>query len=262
MLVCHGLADSRRCVHTLADPARAAGLRLIGPDRPGIGWTGWRELSQVSDWVVDGVAVLDALEVERAAVVGISGGGPFAAACAAALPGRITALVLIGALGSVEWGISGMAAGERFSLALAARVPGFGGWFLGRLADLARYSPRLFLELATVELPRVDREALGNPVQREAFLEGYLEAFRHGDAGVRQDLRVLTRAWGFRLEGIEVPTWVHHGDADTTVPQAHAERYAQAIPGARLRVHAGQGHFSLLSGAGDELLRGLTSAGG
>jgi pimeloyl-ACP methyl ester carboxylesterase len=70
---------------------------------------------------------------------------------------------------------------------------------------------------------------------------------------VAQDLRVLTRPWGFELGAIQVPTWVHHGDADTTVPVQHAELFAAAIPGARLQLHPGHGHFSILDATRDIL---------
>lgn len=262
VLVCHGLADSRRCVRPLREAAAEHSLRLIAPDRPGIGDSESRALECVADWVPDAVTLLNALGVDRAAVLGISGGGPFAAACAAALPGRIRALALVSALGVAEWGSGGMAIGERLSLALAARAPWFGGWSLGRLAALARHSPGRFLDLATVELPRVDREALGRPDQREAFVQGYLDAFRQGDRGVRQDLRVLTRQWGFELGSIVVPTWVHHGDADSTVPADHARRFAEAIPRARLELHPGHGHFSLLTAGAGLVLGSLNSGGG
>jgi pimeloyl-ACP methyl ester carboxylesterase len=198
------------------------------------------------DWVHDAAAVLDALGLASAAVMGISGGGPFAAACAAALPSRVRCLVLVSSLGMVEWGTDGMASGERVSLAVAQHVPGFGGWFLGRLAQLARTAPRLFIKIVTIELAQVDRDALQQGEECDVFIESYREAFRRGSAGAAQDLRLLTRPWGFALGSIRAPTWVHHGEADTTVPPEHAERFASAIPTARLQLHPGHGHFSLL----------------
>ncbi len=140
-----------------------------------------------------------------------------------------------------------MAAGQRAALQIARHAPAFGGWFLGRLATLARQAPGLFLRLATSEMPASDRCALAQSDARAAFLATYLQAFHRGSWGVGQDLRVLTRPWGFDLESIRVPTSIHHGDADTTVPLQHARRFAAAIPGARLHVHPGQGHFSILT---------------
>lgn len=245
LLLCHGLADSRLFADFLAPVGQASGLLLVAPDRPGTGRSDFRPLSCVVDWAAEAESVLDALGLDHAAVLGISAGGPFAAACAAALPARIRALVLVSSLGQLGWGTRGMAAGERMSLLVASRAPTFGGWFLGRLAALARRSPELFLRIATSELPKADRAALKQPEERTAFVAGYLEAFRHGSAGVAQDLRVLTRPWGFELSAIRVPTWIHHGDADTTVPLRHAHRFAAAISDAELVVHPGQGHFSL-----------------
>lgn len=256
VLFCHGLADSRLSVNLFTQAARELGLRLVAPDRPGMGGTDPRRLPRLADWAEDAALVLDALAVESAAVLGISAGGPFAAACAARLPGRIRSLTLVCALGPPGWPARGMAPGQRMALQAARHAPAFGGWFLGRLAVLARRRPRLFLRLAASELPGTDRRALGQPGMREAFLAGYAEAFRRGSGGVAQDLRVLTRPWGFELGCITVPAWVHHGDADTTVPPQHARLFAEAIPGAQLQLHPGHGHFSIL-GAAREMLAAL-----
>jgi pimeloyl-ACP methyl ester carboxylesterase len=146
-----------------------------------------------------------------------------------------------------------MAPGQRVALQVARHAPAFGGWFLGRLAVLARGRPEMFLRLATSELPGVDCRALEQPGMREAFLAAYAEAFRRGSRGVAQDLRVLTRPWGFELSSIKVPTSIHHGDADTVVPPQHAQLFASAIPGAQLHLHSRHGHFSILDAAGEML---------
>jgi pimeloyl-ACP methyl ester carboxylesterase len=256
VLFCHGLADSRLSARLFGPAARELGLRVLAPDRPGTGGTDPRRLRGLADWAEDAVLVLDALGAGSAALLGVSAGGPFAAACAARIPGRVRGLVLVSPLGPPGWPTRGMAPGERLSLEITRHAPGFGGWFLGRLAALAGRSPRLFLRLATSELPGVDRRALGQPGLRDSFLANYLEAFRRGSGGVAQDLRLLTRPWGFELGAIRVPTVVCHGDADTTVPPRHARLFADAIPGARLQLHPGHGHFSIL-GAAQEMLAPL-----
>ena len=257
VLFCHGLADSRLSAYWFERAARELGLCLVAPDRPGTGGTDLRPLSRLADWAEDAALVLDALGVGAAALFGVSGGGPFAAACAAAMPGRVRSLTLVSPLGLPGWPTRGMASGERMSLALARQVPGFGGWFLGRLAVLARRSPRAFFGLTATSLSDVDNDALNQPGARESFLINDLEAFRRGSGGVAQDLRVLTRAWGFDLGAIKVPTLIRHGDADLTVPLRHARLYAEAIPGAQLQIHPGHGHFSIL-GIGRDLLAPLT----
>ncbi|MEU1623218.1 alpha/beta fold hydrolase [Streptomyces sp. NPDC005722] len=258
VLLCHGLADSRLAVHGFAGAAHALGLRFIAPDRPGIGGTDTRRLTRVVDWVAEAALVLDALDVGSVALLGVSGGGAFAAACASELADRVRSLLLIAPLGPPAWPTRGMAAGQRASLQIARCAPAFGGWFMGRLATLARREPVLFVRLATSEMPVSDRLALAQPDEREAFVTNYREAFHHGSRGVAQDLRVLTRPWGFDLESIRVPTLIHHGDADTTVPLQHGRRFAAAIPGARLHVHPGEGHFSILT-APEQMLAALAA---
>jgi pimeloyl-ACP methyl ester carboxylesterase len=253
VLFCHGLADSRLSARVFGPAARELGLRLVAPDRPGIGGTDPRRLRRLADWAEDAALVLDALVPGSAAVLGISGGGPFAAACAARLPGRVRSLTLICPLGPPRWPTRGMTPGQRLVLPVARHAPAFGGWFLGRLAALARRSPGLFLRLAASGLPGPDRRALAQPGMRAAFLAGYAEAFRRGSRGVAQDLRVLMRPWGFELGSISVPVSIHHGDADKTVPPRHARLLAEVIPGARLQLHPGHGHFSLLGTAQDML---------
>lgn len=245
VLFCHGLADSRLSAHRMGQMVVEAGLRLIAPDRPGTGGTTPRRLDCVADWVEDAGEILDTLGVGPAHLLGISGGGAFAAACAARMPERFTGLVLVAPLGPPEWPTDGMEPWQRRSMRLGVRAPGFGGWFLARMGMLARRDPELYFHIITAHMPAADRAALAQPDVRRDFLDNYLEAFRQGSGGVAQDLRLLTRPWGFDLGAIPLPTVVHHGGADTTVPLQHAQRWVAAIPGARLEVHPGHGHFSI-----------------
>ena len=199
LVLSHGLSDSRRSARILDATARDLGLLVIAPDRPGVGLSDPRRLDRLVDWGDDAVVVLAALGLDAASVIGISGGGPFAAALAATYPARVRGLVLVSSLGMVEWGTSGMAPGERFSLALAQQLPGFSGWCLGRLAALSRSSPRLFIEIVRVELAQVDRDALRGGEERDVFIESYREAFRQGSEGVAQYLRLHPRHGHFSL---------------------------------------------------------------
>jgi len=118
VLFCHGLADSRLSAYWFAQAAAELGLRVIAPDRPATGGTDPRRLSRLADWAADATLVLDALRAESAALRGISAGGPFAAACAASIPGRVTSLTLVSPLGAPRWPARGMAPGQRLCLTL------------------------------------------------------------------------------------------------------------------------------------------------
>src|SRR5258708_22112076 len=86
VLLCHGLADSRLSARLFMQAAPELGLRIVAPDRPGVGGTDPRRLRRLADWVEDAALVLDGLRAGSAALLGISAGGPFAAACPAAIP--------------------------------------------------------------------------------------------------------------------------------------------------------------------------------
>jgi pimeloyl-ACP methyl ester carboxylesterase len=95
VLLCHGLADSRLSGRLFTQAARELGLCIMALDRPGTGGTDPRRLGRLADWVEDAALVLDALAAGPAALLGISAGGPFAAACAARIPGRVRRACLI-----------------------------------------------------------------------------------------------------------------------------------------------------------------------
>src|SRR5258708_27251724 len=86
VLLCHGLADSRLSARLFMQAAPELGLRIVAPDRPGVGGTDPRRLRRLADWVEDAALVLDGLRAGSAALLGISAGGPFPAAGAAAVP--------------------------------------------------------------------------------------------------------------------------------------------------------------------------------
>ena len=129
VLFCHGLADSRLSAQLFTPAARELGLSLVAPDRPGIGGTDPRHLPRLADWAEDAALVLDALRMQSVALLGVSAGGPFAAACAARLPGRVRSLTLVCPLGAPGWPTRGMAPGQRMALAVARHVPASGGAF-------------------------------------------------------------------------------------------------------------------------------------
>src|SRR5438876_11433383 len=117
----------RGCRCSCAGGRRELGLRLAARDRPGIGRTDLRPLRRLADWAEDAALVLDAAVAGPAALLGISAGGPFAAACAARLGGRVRSLTLIAPLGAPGWPARGMAPGQRLALPAARPAPAFGG---------------------------------------------------------------------------------------------------------------------------------------
>ncbi len=91
----HGGNDSRLAGGLLEAAAIATGVRLICPERPGFGRSTYQPGRNLLDWSSDVEQLADRLDLGRFRLVGHSGGGPHALACAAALPERITRVAAV-----------------------------------------------------------------------------------------------------------------------------------------------------------------------
>ena len=98
----HGFPSSRLEAHDLDQIARRRYLRIIAPDRPGFGLSTSQPHRRIMDWPADVQALAHHLRLSRFAVLGGSGGGPYALACAHALPPEMLSAVGIMA-GAPPW---------------------------------------------------------------------------------------------------------------------------------------------------------------
>ena len=110
----------------MAEAAIAAGARLIAADRPGMGGSSPQPGRRIGDWPLDLAALADHLRLARFHVLGLSGGAPFAMACAVALSERILGLGLVCGLGSLEGADAeaGMGWMQRHTIDFARTWPG------------------------------------------------------------------------------------------------------------------------------------------
>jgi pimeloyl-ACP methyl ester carboxylesterase len=239
-----------RLAHLGAEPPEAAGVRLILVDRPGYGLSDFQPGRTLLDWPADVAQLADSLGFDGFAVFGMSGGGPHAAACAYALPDRVSALGLVSSPGPV-WDRPEL----RYSLP-PHRQP------LIEIAARDRdEASRRLLEDCRRQLEEAHREtADGNaddPEVRARLREALLETAARGPEGYAQDLCILfVSPWGFRPEDISVPTRIWHGDRDPAVPLSVAQFYERTIPQSELTVFPGEGHLVLWAHA-EEILTEL-----
>jgi pimeloyl-ACP methyl ester carboxylesterase len=248
VIVFHGTPGSRLDRHP--DPTILAGLgvRLIMPDRPGYGHSSFQRHRRLLDWPADVAQLADARGLARFAVAGVSGGGPHAAACAYALPERITRAALVASVAPPRapgfW--AGMNKRDTLELRATRLLP---TWFLRfdfntQVRPLLR-DPQAYLANLAVHFPAADRAVAADPALQAIFAESIAEAYRQGPAAHIQDDKLFTRAWGFRVEDIAVPVDVWQGADDDIIPPSHGRYLAAAIPGAAAHLVPGQAHLSL-----------------
>jgi pimeloyl-ACP methyl ester carboxylesterase len=230
----------------LVDVAETAGLALVSIARPGYPGSTRLPGRDVVSVVSDTMQVLEQLGGGDVVVLGWSGGGPHALACAAQLPGCRAAASLAG-IGPADTDldlVAGMAP-ENVAELGAARA---GESTLRPLleqeaAGLTTLGTAAVIESMGELLPPADRVAL-TPPRAEEFAASGREALADGVEGWLDDDLAFVRPWGFSLADIAVPVAVWQGDQDTMVPFAHGRWLAEHLPTARTHLLPGDGHMS------------------
>jgi len=241
-------------------PARARGLRVIAPDRPGIGHSDAWRMASVSEYATEIEALADALGIERFVVLGYSGGGPYALAVAQRLADRVESATIVAGAGEIgEWATwKDLSRSDRQLTWLSLHTPAVARVLL-RLADVgARLVPTVALWSAEAEMAKSDREVMRGLGSSEA-LALFTQALAGSAAGAVDDYALLARPWHVALGEITVPVHCWHGTADNLVPMAHTEALLERIPGARLTTWPAEGHLALITHV-TEVLDDIASA--
>src|SRR5271165_5220551 len=222
----HGTPGGRRQFPLLGRrAAEKLGLRVVLVERPGCGLSDAHVYGAVADWATDMAHVADALGAERLAVVGLSGGGPFAMACAAVPPlaGRVAAVAVVAGV-------------------VLPIVP------------LGHYGCRAYASTT----PEGDRRVLADPEMEGMFLDDLVLVARGRFQAIVDDARLFGRDWGFRLADVKAPVVWWHGDADHIVPLGGAKAAAATLPDAELVLRPQESHLGGFAAA-DEVLRFVRS---
>jgi pimeloyl-ACP methyl ester carboxylesterase len=253
----HGTPGARRQIPMEARVyAEQRQIRLIGIDRPGIGSSTPYQYDTAFAFAEDLRTIADTLGVDKFEVIGLSGGGPYALACAAAMPDRVVAAGVLGGVAPV-CGADAIGGGVSTLVTVAAQVIEVAGAPI-RLA--ASGLIRLIRPIAEPALyayarisPEADRRLLVRPEFKAMFLDDLLNGSRKQLAAPFADIVVFARDWGFRLDEVKVPVRWWHGDRDHIVPFEHGQHVVSRLPDAELSHVPGESHLAGL-GRAEEIL--------
>ena len=242
----HGTPSSRLLRHPNDAITKSLGIRLITIDRPGFGLSDPLPKRQLLDWPEDVAALADALDIDRFAVAGISGGGPYVLACAYKLPQRVAKAGSISGVGPTDFdeNFRDMYPERKLAISLARLAP----WLLKPLIGLTHNPQRnieKYFEGIVKKSSKSDQEILNRPEMKSLMKKNWLEGTHQGVGGFVREGIIMSHPWGFRLEEIQIPVHIWHGDADTSTPQVMAQYIAGKIPDCQLTVFPGEGHFLL-----------------
>jgi len=231
------------------------GLRVIAPDRPGMGGSDFQPNRGFSDWPKDVSSLAEALGLGQFAVLGYSGGGAYVAACAGKIPDRLSAAVIV----SGAWRMDcpeakdNMAFMHRLFWILASRAPLLFRLLLKTIVSLSPKSREKELALLKKRIPSVDYALFEDmPDRIEVLGQAMRESMRQGTKGPAWDLRLYVREFDFQFDEILMPLKLFHGELDINVPIALAWKAAACLPGAQLVTYENEAHLSTLCNHMDE----------
>lgn len=246
----HGTPGSRNGPKPRGSVSYRLGVLLISYDRPGYGMSTRNERRSVAAAASDVAAIADDLGIERFSVVGRSGGGPHALACAALLPDRVVRTAVLVGLApanaqNLDW-YDGMAKGNVDAYSTVDSDFAHLIEQLTATADHLLRNPESHLDALREQMRDSDRRIVQDVAMRRLLAATYAEALRHGPYGWIDDLHAFRTDWGFNLEDIigEVRIW--HGADDSFSPVSHAHWLAARIARSVVQIQPGTAHFGAM----------------
>ncbi len=244
----HGMFGSR--IPPIAIDRIPEGIHLITYDRPGYGLSNRQVGRTIADTPADIAAIAGDLGIDKLVVIGVSGGGPHALACAALLSQRVEKVFVIAGLAppdaeGLDW-YAGMDPANVIGLQNAARGGEGHRQLRASFEERARENPREQYSNGYLSqfLTDEDRKIINDPTIKELSIAARIEAFRQGvDGWFDDNIAQQYLPWGFGLDKIPVPVSFFHGTDDRVVPPNHSEWLARQIPSADLTLVPGQSHF-------------------
>lgn len=241
---CHGGLSCRLDVRSADAAARRAGVRLVAPDRPGVGRSPRRPGRRVGDWPATVAALADHLGIATFDVLGWSMGAPYAVACAALLGDRVGVVALVAGGVPLDWPCAGGTFANRTDaslLAMARSRPDAARVLLEASRALVTGSPDVWM--ATTRRTLCERDVA---VLERDGVPDFAAAVAGGLAdpdGVVDEFLAYAAPWGFAYEEVERPVVLWQGTEDRLVPPSWSEEAAARLPRARLHLVEGAGHF-------------------
>ncbi len=254
----HGNVSSRLEPLLLGDELISqSGLRLIAPDRPGMGQSDFQPNHGFSDYPKDIVFLADTLGLDKFSILGISGGGGYVSACAAKIPDRLINAVIVSGAWYIMDSLADLPMFNRWIYTLARRFPLLYRGLLKLTLPFYKGNPAKILATFKKQMSAADYAVLNQPHRIEAYCKSTIEAMYQGTKGPAWDVQLYLRPWDFKTEEIQIPLKFFHGEQDKTMPIALAKRYIDRLPTAQLFTYPNEGHISVVINQFETIVKAL-----
>ena len=260
MIYFHGWPSSRVQGKMCHKGGLEHGWRVFCMDRPGIGKTTPQEKRTLAEWPDLFNGFVDALGLPKVAIFGVSGGAPYVYATANSCADRVTvAGVASGAAPIIESERSSeMMLPYRILIYLRERSPGLVEKLISVAGCVAGWKRNHPVWRAAYRLiPAPDRCAIGTDLVHECVMGSFRTAMGNGPLPVMEDGDIYSQQWPFKLEDIEFPIQLWHGEVDNNIPASMAREVVSRLPKCEAHFYPEDGHYSLSANRATEILGSL-----
>ena len=254
VLYFHGTASSRLETLLFKQLAYTNQLQIIGIDRPGYGLSTFTPRTRIQDFADDVNQLADHLSIEKFALLGWSGGGPFLLTYNALFPERVTRAVIAG---SPNLPFNVATAHNNPLARYAMKFSFIGMWALKKFAAFVQEANKdidCFLSSKAGRnflsgWPPEDRKYFADPAWLTLMMGAMAEGFRQGNAGVKavfQEHQLFIRNWDTLLSLVSAKNLhIWQGTEDKTCRTENAYKISKIIPSAHLEIFEGKGHCAI-----------------
>jgi len=239
----HGWPSSRLAGVETNGIATKYNVRIISVERPGYGLSDYKENRKLIDWPDDIVELADHLKFNKFAIMGVSGAGPYVAACACKIPHRITNAGIVVGLGpaNTKKNLERMLITGLFFKANHYHVP-FINYFASFLSLVSfKYFPSIGNRFGFPA--KEDQNLLKKKELAKEIDEAIIEGFRNGIKGPALDLKIYASDWGFKLKDIKAKVYLWYGAKDRNISVNMGIYYNSQIKGSKLFINPNGGHL-------------------
>ncbi|GAM85463.1 hypothetical protein ANO11243_034700 [Dothideomycetidae sp. 11243] len=266
LLYLHGMPSSAAEAGLWHSTACSLQIRLVATDRPGLGGSTGRPSRTVLDYPSDIVELACHLELGSFSILGVSGGGAYALACAFRkkdLPGLLRVVVVVG-LPPRDLSFSGMSLSQRFAFLAMAWVPGsLVGWLWDAMIGKTARDPdaeklKVAVRKSFEKTAKTSKVALPSEEFVSTMTDALRGAFAQNSQGYVHDATLATTPWQFNLADInDVDVRLWYGGKDTIAPSSSGRAIAARVPGASCVVFLEEDHTGVVMNHQSEILRAL-----
>ncbi len=252
----HGWPGSRLFLLPVLEEIKSLNVKVICPDRPGMGLSDFKKNRTLLDFADDVKQLADYLNIDQFSVFGHSAGGPYTIACAYVMPERIKSAGLVSSFAPIhsKSEMKGLMKANKIIFSLAKK-----NHFLHNLMIffLVQGGVDRLIKNMSKPLPETDKEILSNIPDIKKDIE---ESFKGGYKGLALDQQVIISDWQIDFGKLDTQFYLWQGKKDIMITYEMSKYLSDNIRNCKTKLYDDYGHFFIFPKI-KEILEQLVNTG-